>query len=576
MSQGELPQGWRAVVLSDICDVNPPISLPEEDIEKVFDFVPMDAVDETTASITYRSQRTLAQVRQGKTRFQIGDVLFAKITPCTENGKVALVERLDSEMGFGSTEFYILRAKDGLLPVYLWFWLRSPATRQAAVDSMTGSSGRQRVPSSFWGNISIPLPPLPVQRAIVAILSKADAVRRKRVEARLLVDKALPALFIDICGDPFSNALKWSTHPLTDFIISSRNGFASGERNVVDGVAQVRMNNILTTGWFNKSAVRRVGRHTNHNSYILSDGDVLFNNTNSPELVGKTTIFREPEDWYFSNYISRLRVNTDIVTPEWLWGLLNLLWRRGVLRGMCRQWVNQAAIPLDELLALSVPIPPHGRLEAHRQAVNKIEQIKTSIEERASVIERLFAVLLPQAFTGELTAEWEREHADLITAEVARLERRPRLALLALVAHRRRRREEPVGITSLMKYAFLAQMQGAAFEQANQRLYQFVPYHYGPFAQELYDDLAALEVEGWLTVARPEGELTTHERIDITLNPARAAELPAALADLSDAERAALAAVIERYGDLSHNDLLAAVYEAYPEYARKSRLRRKK
>jgi type I restriction enzyme S subunit len=440
----------------------------------------------------------------------------------------------------------------------------------------SGSTNQVELSATRVSEFEIPLPPLPVQRAIVAILSKADAVRRKRVEARLLVDKALPALFIDICGDPFSNALKWSTHPLTDFIISSRNGFASGERNVVDGVAQVRMNNILTTGWFNKSAVRRVGRHTNHNSYILSDGDVLFNNTNSPELVGKTTIFREPEDWYFSNHISRLRVNTDIVTPEWLWGLLNLLWRRGVLRGMCRQWVNQAAIPLDELLALSVPIPPHGRLEAHRQAVNKIEQIKTSIEERASVIERLFAVLLPQAFTGELTAEWEREHADLIAAEVARLERRPQLALLALVAHRRQRREEPVGITSLMKYAFLAQMQGAAFGQANQRLYQFVPYHYGPFAQELYDDLAALEAEGWLTVARPEGELTTHERIDITLNPARAAELPAALADLSDAERAALAAVIERYGDLSHNDLLAAVYEAYPEYARKSRLRRKK
>jgi type I restriction enzyme S subunit len=309
----------------------------------------------------------------------------------------------------------------------------------------------------------------------------------------------------------------------------------------------------------------------------LQEGDLVLTEGGDPDKLGRGYIWNgEIDVCIHQNHIFRVRLDQHKVLPMYLAGLMRTAYAKHYFLKAAKRTSNLASINMTQLKAFLVPVPT---LDLQRLYVTSAETLLADLAKKQQGLQLadvLFHSALSRAFTGELTAEWEREHADLITAEVARLERRPRLALLALVAHRRRRREEPVGITSLMKYAFLAQMQGAAFEQANQRLYQFVPYHYGPFAQELYDDLAALEVEGWLTVARPEGELTTHERIDITLNPARAAELPAALADLSDAERAALAAVIERYGDLSHNDLLAAVYEAYPEYARKSRLRRKK
>lgn len=122
---------------------------------------------------------------------------------------------------------------------------------------------------------------------------------------------------------------------------------------------------------------------------------------------------------------------------------------------------------------------------------------------------------------------------------------------------------EALLITALMKYAFLAQMEGAS----RARLFHFKPYHYGPFSQEVYEGLEALQERGLVTVEQAPDEGKT--RI-LLADPALAT---AALAGLPDSLKRDVDAIIGQYGALKHTELLQAVYGKYPAYAKKSRLR---
>ncbi len=203
--------------------------------------------------------------------------------------------------------------------------------------------------------------------------------------------------------------------------------------------------------------------------------------------------------------------------------------------------------------------------EAIDELFGVISKAHTGIELGQAV----FSSLLSLAFTGELTAEWEAANAEWIAQQQALYERLPRLLVLALLvekAKRARRAPAEVLVTALMKYTFLLQMEGSG---ARRRLHHFVPYHYGPFTKELYSDLQALQDEGLVHVASdPEEEKTKITLTDLAKAEEALAALPVDLKE--DA-----ATIIETYGDLDHNALLKAVYEKYPAYARKSRLKRK-
>lgn len=213
----KLPKGWRWATLTDpvIAEIDPKTPLPREwSVDRLVSFLPMALVDETSGTVRAFEEVPLASCKKGKRRFQQGDVLFAKITPCVQNGKLAYIEDLNDPVGFGSTEFYVLRAGVDLSAEYLWFYLRTSRVIEAAVSSFTGTSGRQRVPSTFWDSLRIPLPrTLAEQERIVEVLRQADAIRRKRAEARRLADQILPALFLDMFGDPTTNPRNWPVEP---------------------------------------------------------------------------------------------------------------------------------------------------------------------------------------------------------------------------------------------------------------------------------------------------------------------------------------------------------------------------
>ncbi len=127
-------------------------------------FVPMECVG-TDGSIDVSQTKTLGEVRKGYTYFRDNDVVFAKITPCFENGKVALANNCKNGIGFGTTEFHVLRAKiDVTDPVWLQYLMKSESLRYLASNNMSGTAGQKRVQQPFFEKLTIGLPPIELQR----------------------------------------------------------------------------------------------------------------------------------------------------------------------------------------------------------------------------------------------------------------------------------------------------------------------------------------------------------------------------------------------------------------------------
>jgi len=165
--------------------------------------------------------------------------------------------------------------------------------------------------------------------------------------------------------------------PLSDVIASAQPGFASG-KNDPDGVAQIRMNNIGVDGSLNWDQIRRVpatGRQLQR--LTLKEGDVLFNGTNSPDLVGKSAFF-EPidEPVVFSNHFLRLRTDNKRLEPRYLARWLTRQWQHRVFHGLCTRWVNQASVRKDDLLALKIPLPPLPEQKRIAAILDKADAIR--------------------------------------------------------------------------------------------------------------------------------------------------------------------------------------------------------
>ncbi len=159
---------WRNYIFSDFVTINPAVKL---DSSKEYSFVEMKDLNERSKFAYPSAKRKLS----GGSRFQNDDTLFARITPCLENGKICQVKNLDGNVGFGSTEFFVFRGKEGISDTDFVFYLsRHEEVRRYAEQNMLGTSGRQRVPRETFDTLELELPPLPVQKQITSILSSLD------------------------------------------------------------------------------------------------------------------------------------------------------------------------------------------------------------------------------------------------------------------------------------------------------------------------------------------------------------------------------------------------------------------
>lgn len=174
---------YKQQTLSKVAQINPTIRkniLDEEDVS----FIPMECVSDLDGEV--KEKRTCKASAKGFTKFEEGDIIWAKITPCMQNGKSAIVRGLINGIGYGSTEFYVIRVNETVvLPEYVYYLLRMYRVRETAVNHFSGSAGQQRVRKSFLEELSIPVPFLEEQKVMVATLNniKSEIItNRTRVE----------------------------------------------------------------------------------------------------------------------------------------------------------------------------------------------------------------------------------------------------------------------------------------------------------------------------------------------------------------------------------------------------------
>lgn len=211
----------------------------------------------------------------------------------------------------------------------------------------------------------------------------------------------------------------WTVSYIKDVVGEIRPGFASGKHNSIGhGIPHIRPMNIDRQGRLNLSEVKSVSED---NSLRLRRGDVLFNNTNSPALIGKTTAILRDDELAFSNHMTRLRLRNGH-DPRFIAHQLHYLWSRGYFRHRCVNHVNQASIS-KTALANTVPLLLAPQ-DQQQRIVAKIEELFSDLDAGVAALERVQANLqryrasvLKAAVEGRLTQQWRAEHPDVEPAD---------------------------------------------------------------------------------------------------------------------------------------------------------------
>ena len=177
---------WEKFIkMNEICEINPKKSEISDLRNIMVSFVPMQSVTED-GKIYTDDKRNINDVKSGFTYFRENDVLFAKITPCMENGKGAIAVNLENKIGFGSTEFHVIRPGKYVNPLWIYTLTATKEFRKQAEMSMTGSAGQKRVSSKYLENYRIGVPPITLQNQFAEIVKQID---KQKFESMIQLDK---------------------------------------------------------------------------------------------------------------------------------------------------------------------------------------------------------------------------------------------------------------------------------------------------------------------------------------------------------------------------------------------------
>lgn len=266
-------------------------------------------------------------------------------------------------------------------------------------DVISGSAQPQITRDGLKG-LSLLLPPLTEQRRIAAILDKADALRAKRRDAIAKLGQLQQSVFLEMFGDPANNPKRWPTGVIGDMLESAKYG-SSEKADLHGDVPIVRMNNLTYTGEMNLTDLKYIASDKAEEKYTVRPGDILFNRTNSKELVGKTAVYEGPTPMAYAGYLVRARTLPEHA-PEYISAFLNSLWGKSTLRAMCKNIVGMANINAREFQGIEIPIPPSELQFEFMERVTSIRAQKKKLEEHLLTMDRLFCSLQHQSFAGTL------------------------------------------------------------------------------------------------------------------------------------------------------------------------------
>lgn len=414
LKEGKLPQGWEWATLGEICEINPrkPKNFVRDDSAPTT-FVPMKAVNAIKGEADIQRTEPYGELKKGYTYFINGDVLFAKITPCMQNGKHFIAKDLLDEIGFASTEFHVLRPNALLFAEWVHFYLRQPSLLKQATYHFTGAVGQQRVPASFLKELEIPLPPLSEQKRIVADLNKKVAAVEKARAAtleRVEAIRALPAAFLreifSFDSGKLPQGWRWvSLSEICNFIRGVNFKKSVVSYTPVKGYLPILRAGNISIKLNTKDDLVWISRDRISKEQLLQIGDIVVcMSSGSRSVVGKTASLQK--EWAgsvgaFCGIIRTKDIQHSQYLSLWFRSPNYLKWRDMQARG-----ANIQNLRVSEFENISIPLPPFSEQKRIVADLNKkmtaVEKACDAAEAESEATHALPAAFLREAFSGTL------------------------------------------------------------------------------------------------------------------------------------------------------------------------------
>jgi type I restriction enzyme S subunit len=335
-------------------------------------------------------------------KIQVNDIVIAASSGSLDVvGKAARVIT-NFNGGFGAF-CKVLRPRKEVHAAYFSHYFRTPEYRRQ-ISSLAAGININNLRNGDLDNLQIHLPPLADQRRIAEILDAADALRAKRRESIAHLNALLKSTFLTIFGDPIENPKKWDVGVIGDLLLSANYGTSKKADSEHGAFPILRMNNITYAGEWDFSSLKYIDLVEKElPKHLVHKGQVLFNRTNSKELVGKTAVFRQETPMAFAGYLVR-GIPNHLADPEYIAAFMNTPQMKTFLRNKCKSIVGMANINAREFQAIPIPKPPINVQHRFSAIVASVEQQK--IRQRAHLVDldALFASLQHRAFNGERKA----------------------------------------------------------------------------------------------------------------------------------------------------------------------------
>lgn len=369
-----MKHNWEYKKLGDVCDY-PNRRIAIKDL-CVGEYVGVENLVKNKGGLVRSTEMPDAD---NSIEFHIGDVLIGNIRPYLR--KIWLADF----NGGASGDVIVVRVKkdfeNKLLPSYLYKVLSSEKFFEYD-NSNTKGAKMPRGDRKIIAKYVIPIPPLEEQSRIVAELDLLTGIVDKQNAQLKELDNLAQAIFYDMFGDPIENPKGWEVKKLGDVSTSVSYG-TSSPSSTVGKYKYLRMNNITYEGFLDLTDLKYIDMDdAEFEKYSVREGDVLFNRTNSMDLIGKTTYIHNMEPMIIAGYIIRVRL-VDSVLPVYVSKFMNMPAMKKKLKGMAKGAVNQANINSKELKSIDIPLPPLALQQSFAEKIQSIEKQKETI--RASI-----------------------------------------------------------------------------------------------------------------------------------------------------------------------------------------------
>lgn len=269
------------------------------------------------------------------------------------------------------------------------------------LDQATGATVKGIKLDTLRG-LKIPLPPLEEQKRIAGILDQADALRRLRTRALDKLNTLGQAIFHEMFGDVARNSIDWPIGCIGDLLEEAKYGSSEKANTEGKGLPMLRMGNLTYDGQIDLTSLKHVElSDSDFEKYTTRKGDLLFNRTNSKELVGKTAVVKQEEPLAFAGYLVRGRAN-ELGNTDYISAYLNSSHGKATLVGMCKNIVGMANINAKEMQKIRIAIPPKDLQDQFSVAIDALAPERNKLLDAIDLQGSLFASLQHRAFRGEL------------------------------------------------------------------------------------------------------------------------------------------------------------------------------